>query len=117
MAAQLMASRAVLSSTELLIYCVLINKLLGRVGAVCVATGHWLDDRGVGVRVPVPSIIFTSTPPSPVLGLTQRPNQWVTAARSLGVKRLRREDEYSPPTSAEVKKTGTYTSPPPKRSS
>jgi hypothetical protein len=28
--------------------------------AVCIATGYWLDDRGVGVRVPVGSRIFSS---------------------------------------------------------
>jgi hypothetical protein len=29
--------------------------------SVGTATGYWLDDRGVGVRVPVGSRIFTST--------------------------------------------------------
>jgi hypothetical protein len=31
-----------------------------RDGAVCIATGYRLDDRGVGVRVPVESRTFSS---------------------------------------------------------
>jgi hypothetical protein len=43
----------------------------------------------------------------PALGSTQPPIQWVP-----GVKRLGREVDHSPPTSAEVKKMWTYTSTP-----
>jgi len=38
-----------------------------------------------------------------VLGPTQPPIQWVTRALSLGVKRLWREADHSPPSSAEIK--------------
>jgi hypothetical protein len=40
------------------------------------------------------------------------PIQWVPGAHSLGVKRSGREADYSPATSAEVKKTWIYTSTP-----
>jgi hypothetical protein len=46
------------------------------------------------------------------LGSTYPPIQWVPAALSSGVKRPGREADNSPPTSAEVKKTWTYTSTP-----
>jgi hypothetical protein len=59
-----------------------------RDSAVGVATGYGLDDRGVGVRVPV-------------------------GTRSPGVKRLGREADHSPSASAEVKKMWIYTSTPP----
>jgi hypothetical protein len=48
---------------------------------VGIATNYWLDDRGVGVRVPVGSTICISS---------QLPVQWVQGALSLGVKRLGR---------------------------
>jgi hypothetical protein len=47
------------------------------------------------------------------LGSTQPPIQWVPEALSPGVKRLGREADHSPPTSAEVKKMWIYTSTPP----
>jgi hypothetical protein len=43
---------------------------------------------------------------------TQPPIQWVLGALSLGVKRLGREVDHSPPISAEVKKMWIYTSTP-----
>jgi hypothetical protein len=49
----------------------------------------------------------------PSLGSMQPPIQWVLGALSLGVKRQGREAHHSPPTSAEVKKLGIYTSTPP----
>jgi hypothetical protein len=49
----------------------------------------------------------------PVLGATQLPIQWVSGALSSEVERQGLEAEYSPPTSAEVKKTLVYTSTPP----
>jgi hypothetical protein len=55
-----------------------------------IANGYGLDDRGVAVRVPVGSRIF-STASRPALGPTQPPIQWVTGAVSLGVKRAGRE--------------------------
>jgi hypothetical protein len=68
-------------------------------------TGYVLDDRGVEVRVPVGSRIFSSPhrpdrfwgPPSP-------PTQWVQRFLSPGVKREGREADHTSPTSAEVKK-------------
>jgi hypothetical protein len=79
-----------------------------RDGAVGIATGHGLDDRGVGVGVPVGSRIenfLFSTSSRPALGPTQPPIQWV-----LGVKRPGRETDHSPPAKAEDKKTWVYSS-------
>jgi hypothetical protein len=76
------------------------------------ATGYGLDDRGVGVRVPVGSRIF-STSSRPALGPTQPAIQWVPGALSPGIKRQERETDYSSPTSAEVKKIWIYASTPP----
>jgi hypothetical protein len=97
--------------------CLLFGKLNYRIrdSVVGIATGYGLDDRGVGVRVPVGSIIFSSPrrpdrfwgPPA------QSPIQWVPEALSPGVKQPEREADYSPPTSAEVKKARIYTSTPP----
>jgi hypothetical protein len=72
-----------------------------RDSVVGIATSYGLDDRGVGVRVPVGS-----------LGSTQPPIQWVPGALSTGVNRPGREADHSPPTSAEVKKMWIYTSTP-----
>jgi hypothetical protein len=47
------------------------------------------------------------------LGPTQPPIKWVSRALSLGVKRLEREADHSPPSSAEVKHAWSYTSIPP----
>jgi hypothetical protein len=43
------------------------------------------------------------------LGPTQSPIQWVPGAVSLGVKRLGREADHSPPSSADVKNAWSYT--------
>jgi hypothetical protein len=74
--------------------------------AVCIATGCGLDGRGVGVRVPVGARLISSA---------RRPDRfwgppWVPGALSPGVKRPGREADHSPPASAEVKNTWTYTS-------
>jgi hypothetical protein len=72
---------------------------------VGIATGYGLNDRGVGVRVPVGSrILFFSTSSRPALGSAQPPIQWVPRALSQGVRWQVREADRSPPTSAEVKK-------------
>jgi hypothetical protein len=55
-------------------------------------------------------IFLFSTQFTPVLGPTQPPIQWVPGALSSGVMRARPEDDHSPPTNAEVKKTWLYTS-------
>jgi hypothetical protein len=49
------------------------------------------------------------------LGPTQPPFQWLSGALSLGVKRLVRGADHSPPSSAEVKNAWSYTSIPPTR--
>jgi hypothetical protein len=54
-----------------------------------------------------------STSSRPALGPIQPPIQWAPGALSPGVKRQGREDDHSPPTSAEVKKMWIYTSTPP----
>jgi hypothetical protein len=82
--------------------------VLSRVSVVGIATGYGLDDGGVGVRVPVRSrIFFFSKSSRPALGSTQPPIQCVPRAVSSGVKRPGREADHSPPTSAEVKESGS----------
>jgi hypothetical protein len=51
-----------------------------------------------------------SIAPAPALGPIQPPLQWVMGPISPRVKRPGREADYSPPTSAEVKKMWIYTS-------
>jgi hypothetical protein len=81
---------------------------------VGIATGYGMDNRGVEVRFPVGSRIFSSPHRQrPALGLTQTPIRWVPGALSPGVKRQRREAEHSAPAIAEVKKMWIYTSTPP----
>jgi hypothetical protein len=80
-----------------------------------ITTGYGLDDRGVGVQVPVGSkIFFTSS--EPAVRPTQSLVQWVPVALSPEIKRQRREADHSP-TSTEVKKMWIYksTHPPPLR--
>jgi hypothetical protein len=73
---------------------------MSRGSAVGIATGYGLDDREVGVRVPVGSGIF-STGPDQLWG---PPNflcngSWV-------VKRPRREADVSPPTTSLIRHNG-----------
>jgi hypothetical protein len=99
-----MACRRVLSSTPLLVRG---SETGGNSG---VANGYWLDDRAVGVRVPLVSRMFTSlyrsdllwSPPS-----LKPPIQWVPWSLCPGVNRQGREANHLPPTSAEVKKSGS----------
>jgi hypothetical protein len=87
--------------------------LKSRDSVVGIATGYGLDDLGVGVRVPVGSIIFPGRRrPNLLWG---PPSLLSNGYRGLspGVKRPGRESDHSPPTSAEVKKTWVYTSTPP----
>jgi hypothetical protein len=54
---------------------------MSRVSAVGIANSYWLDDRGVGVRVPVGSTNFHfSMSFRPAMGSTQTPIQWVPGA-------------------------------------
>jgi hypothetical protein len=75
--------------------------------------GYGLDDRefeswqGLG--------IFFITTFRPDLGPTQPPIQWIPGALSLGEKRPGHEADRSPPSSAEVKNTWSYTSTSPVR--
>jgi hypothetical protein len=82
---------------------------LFRDNVVGIATGYGMDDRGVGVGVPVGSRIFSMSS-RPALGPTRPPIQWVPGTLSPGIKRQGREADHSPPTSAEVKKMWIYTS-------
>jgi hypothetical protein len=84
-----------------------------RESSVGIATGYGLDDREVGVQVPVESRITLLYVVLTALGFTQPPIQWVPGALSLGVKRQGREADRSSPTSAEVTQIWIYTSTPP----
>jgi hypothetical protein len=61
-----------------------------------IATGYGLEDRRVGVQVPVGTRI-SSMSSRPALGSTQPPIQWVPGALSPGVNRTGREADHSPP--------------------
>jgi hypothetical protein len=76
-----------------------------------IATGYGLDDRELGVRVPVESNIFTSSRhPDRLWGSTQPRIQLVQGALPPWIKRPGREADRSPPTIAEVKRILIYTS-------
>jgi hypothetical protein len=81
------------------------------VDIVGIATDYGLNHRGVGVRGPVGSRIFSASS-RPALGSIEPPIQWVPRVLSRGVKQPGREADHSPPTSAEVKKMWIYTSTP-----
>jgi hypothetical protein len=87
--------------------------LRSRDSAVGIATGYGLHDRGVGVRVPVGSRIFTS--PFVQTGSWVHPTAYRMGIGGSfpGVKRQGHETDQSPPTSAEVKKMWIYTFTPP----
>jgi hypothetical protein len=70
------------------------------------------DLRGTDSRWGLEIFLF-STASRTALGPTQPPIQWVPGALSLGVKRLGREADHSPPSSAEVKKCVELSSTPP----
>jgi hypothetical protein len=76
------------------------------------ASGYGLDDRGVGVRVPTRSRIFTSLyRPDRLWGSTSLLSNKYRGALFPGVKRPGREADHSAKASVEVKKTWIYTSP------
>jgi hypothetical protein len=58
-------------------------------------------------------IFLFTTASRTALEPTQPPIQWVPGAFSLGIKRPGCEADHSPPSSAEVKNTWSYTSTPP----
>jgi hypothetical protein len=73
---------------------------------VGIANGYGFDDQGVGVRVPVGAKIFTiPCRPDRLWGPSSHLTNGYRGTLSPGVKRPRREADYLPPTSAEVKKT------------
>jgi hypothetical protein len=80
---------------------------------VGIVTDYGLDDRGVGVRVPVKSRILSSHVVQTDSGAHQPPIQQVPGALSVEVKRQEREADHSSPASAEFKKMWIYTSTPP----
>jgi hypothetical protein len=87
----------------------LLNHVRSRDSSVGIATAYGLDDREVGVRVPVGSWIFSSPRrPDRLWGTTQPPIQLVP-----WVKRPGREADHLPAASAEVNKMWVYTSIPP----
>jgi hypothetical protein len=72
--------------------------------SVGIALGYRMDDRGSKDRFPAGLGIFLFTTASrTAVGSTQLRIQWVLGTPSLGVKRLEREADHSPPSSAEVK--------------
>jgi hypothetical protein len=80
-----------------------------------IVTGYGLDDRGVGVPVPVGARIFSSPRrPHHHWGPPSLLYNGYRGLFPLGEKRPRREAHRSLPTSAEIKKTWIYTSTPPK---
>jgi hypothetical protein len=74
------------------------------------------SEYSAGLRAGVPkgagNIFLLTTASRTALGPTQPPIQWVPGFLSLGVKRRRREADYSPPSRAEVKNAWNYTSTP-----
>jgi hypothetical protein len=85
---------------------IVVSILLCVVG---IATGYGLDDRRVGVRVPVGSRIFSS--PCRADRFWGPPSLLSNRYRGSfpGIKRPGREANHSPPASAEVKKIWIYT--------
>jgi hypothetical protein len=84
-----------------LLFCVTRNSL---------NRGSWCSDGLDGPGSVPGSAVFMSTPhlQDKVWGPTHSPIQWVPAALSLGgVKRPGLEADHSPPSSAEVKKSGS----------
>jgi hypothetical protein len=69
-----------------------------------------IHDYEAGIAQLVKRRAIFSTMSRPSLGTTQSPTQWVSGAFSLGLKRLKREADHSPPSSAEVKNVDTIPS-------
>jgi hypothetical protein len=81
--------------------------------SVGIATGYRMDDRGVGVRVPLGPRIFSSPRcPDRLWGPPNLLSNGYRGALSPGVKRPGCEADHSLPTSAEVKEKWFYTATP-----
>jgi hypothetical protein len=74
-----------------------------------IALGYCLDGRGFDFRQGLGIFLFT-TSCRLVWGPTHPPIQWIPGALSTGVKRPRREDDHSTPSSAVVKNAWNCTS-------
>jgi hypothetical protein len=92
---------------------VLLFWFRSRDSVVGIATDYGLDDRGVGVWVPVGSRIFSSPTVQATSGVHPTSYTMGTGGSFLGVKQPGCEADHSPPTSAKVKKMWIYTSTPP----
>jgi hypothetical protein len=79
-----------------------------------IAACYGLNDRGVGVRVPIGSRIFSSSRlPDHIWGPPSLLSNGYRGALSPAIKRSGREADHSPPASAEVKNMWIHTSAPP----
>jgi hypothetical protein len=79
-------------------------------GAVGIAIGYGLDNRGIEVQVSVGSSVFISPYHSDQLWGPLASYLMGTRGLSLGVKQPWHEAHHSPPYSADVKKMSVYTS-------
>jgi hypothetical protein len=73
--------------------------------AVDIATGYGLEERGVRVRVPEWSKVFSLHVFQTGSQAHQPPTQWIPGALSPGQSGLEPEADHSSPTSVEVKNT------------
>jgi hypothetical protein len=111
------ASRAYSSTLKMEATCssetsVDFQRTTSRDSVVGIVTGYGLDNRGVGVQVPVGSRIFSSPCRPDRSGVHPTSYPMGTGGSFPGVKRPGREADHSTPVSAEVKKMWIYTSTP-----
>jgi hypothetical protein len=94
-------------------YLVLYNIALRAFGGIVqwYGAGYVFDDRSFESRQGLGIFLFT-TASRPTLEPTQTPIYYLPGAFSLGVKRLGREADNSPPSRTEIKNAGNYTSTP-----
>jgi hypothetical protein len=84
-----------------------------RYNVVGIATGYRMDDRGVGVRVPVGQEFSLLHVVQTGSGVHPTSYSMDSGGSFPGVKAAGCESDHSPPASAEVKKMWIYTSTPP----
>jgi hypothetical protein len=75
---------------------------------------YGMGDRRFEYRQGMGIFLFTIVS-RPTLGPKKPPTQWVPGALTLGLKRLGREADHSPPSTIDVKNVCSYTSVPPIR--